>query len=52
MILRGQVSKDQLLFELEIEKLTKRNRETTRKERQGDTKEESSTTSSFPIKIF
>jgi len=46
-ILRGQVPKDQLLFEIEIERVAKRNRKTKTKERQGDTREESST-SSFP----
>jgi len=52
MILRGQIPKDQLLFELEIEKTARRNKETKRKEKQGDTREESSITSSFPINIF
>jgi len=52
MILRGQIPKDQLLFESEIEMATKRNRKTKTKERQGDTKEESSITFSFHINIF
>ena len=52
MILRGQISKDQLLFKLKIERETKRNRKTKKKERQRDTRAESSTTSSLPINIF
>jgi len=52
MILRGQIPKDQLLFEVEIERATKRNIMTKTKERQGDTRELSSTTSSFPTNIF
>jgi len=41
MILRGQIFKDQLLFEAEIERACKRNTKTKTKERQGDTREES-----------
>jgi len=48
MILRGQIAKNQLLFESDIEKAAKRNRKTKTKEREGDTREESSITSSFP----
>ena len=51
MISRGQIPKNQLLFEVEIERATKRNRKTKTKERRGDTREESSTTS-FPSNIF
>jgi len=51
MILRGQIPKHQLLFEVEIERVAKRNRKIKTKERQGDTREESSTTS-FHINIF
>jgi len=52
MILRGQIPKDQLLFEVEIERVARRNRKTKTKERQEDTREESSTTSSFATNIF
>jgi len=52
MILRGQIPKDKLLFQAEVERTTKRNRKTKTKERQGDTREESSTTSSFSTNIF
>ena len=52
MISRGQILKDQLLFEVEIERAAKRNRKTKTKERQGDTREESSNTSSFPTNSF
>jgi len=52
MIVRGQILKDQLLFESEIEKAARRHKETKRKENQGDTREESSITSSFPINTF
>jgi len=51
MILGGQIPKDQLLFEAEIERATKRNKKTKTKERRGDTIEEASTTS-FPSNIF
>jgi len=52
MILEGQIPKDQILFESKIEKAAKRNKKTKTKERQGDAREESSTTSSLPINIF
>jgi len=41
MILRGQIPKDQLLFEAKIERTAKRNRKLKTKEKQGDTREES-----------
>jgi len=50
--LRGRIPKDQLLFEAEIEKLARRNRKLKTKEKQEDTREDSSTTSSFSIHIF
>jgi len=34
MILRGQIPKDQLLFEVEIERTAKRNKKTKAKEKQ------------------
>jgi len=52
MILRGQIPKDQLLFEAEIERAAKRNRKTKTKERQRDIREESSTTFPFPLIFF
>jgi len=44
--------KDQLLFEVEIEMAAKRNKKTKTKERQGDTREKSSTTFLFPLIFF
>jgi len=52
MILRGQIPKDRLLFEAEIERVAKRNKKTKTKERQRDTREESSTTFLFPLIFF
>jgi len=52
MILRGQVFKDQLQFESEIEKEARKNMIKKRKEKQGEIREESSTTSPLPIEIF
>jgi len=52
MILRGQIPKDRLLFEAKIDRVAKRNNKTKTKERQGDTREESSTTFFFPLTIF
>jgi len=52
MILRGQIPKDQLLFEVEIEMAVKRNINTKTKERQGDTREEFLTTFLFSIIFF
>ena len=52
MILREQVSKDQLQFELKIEKATWKNKVKKRKENQGEIWEESSTTSTFTLKKF
>jgi len=49
MTSRGKVSKDQLQFEVKIEKTIWKNRETKRKEKQGELREESSTISSFSI---
>jgi len=36
--IEGQIPKDQLLFEAEIERAGKRNKKTKTKERQGDTR--------------
>jgi len=52
MILRDQIPKDQLLFEADTERIAKRNSKTKTKEREGDTRKESSTTYSFLINIF
>jgi len=52
MILTCQILKDLLLFEVKIERAAKRNRKTKTKERQRDTRDESSTSSSFPTNIF
>ena len=52
MILRGQVPEDHLLFEAEIEKVTRKNRKSKTKENQEDNREYSSTSSSFSIDIF
>jgi len=52
MILRGQVPKDHLLFEVEIEKVARKNRKSKAKENQEDNIEDSSTSSSFSIDIF
>jgi len=52
MILRGQIPKENLLFESEIERAAKRNKKIKIKEIQGDTREESSTSSFLPINIF
>jgi len=52
MILRAQIPKDQLLFEAEVEMVAKRNNKTNTKERQGDTREKSSTTFLFPLIFF
>jgi len=52
MILRGQISKDQLQFESKIEKAARKNRIKKRKEKKGEIREQSSTTSSLPIEFF
>jgi len=52
MILRGQILKDQLLFEVEIERVAKRKSKTKTKERQGDTKENPQPFSLLPLIFF
>jgi len=52
MRLRGQISKDQLIFEVEIEKVAKNNRKLKAKENQEGNREDFSTTSSFSNHIF